>query len=1132
MSGHSTMRGLRHGGTTTPCGDLWEAGDVIGVLIDADHGSVAWRRNDVDIEGSAAFFGPCGPNHYVLPAVTIDYGAIAQINLGKLPFHYSTPAGARPVEARMLQQKCQWIAQAAGSNLGCFTRTGGCDDVQLTQMLTPGGDLNPKGMFLRTRSVSKGLFLRSRSGSGAVCSEMDGIVITSGKAYYEIRLPEATRIYRFNAGWAIYPNPNAPHERNNHVGMDNSSLSVDVSSSYDMFKIRKAFFGSRNQNGQNGVEFKPNKSGVRVLGCALDMDKFPFPECVWFIRETGDKSEFEESKFRRAVDVKFAGMLGVRPAVSMEDVANEQPELPLQFVGDSVPSFLVDLGYVGINALVANIFSEGEVESSLGDAFDDGDGGADAHDAGNDVCGWSGGGFLELQRDEKNPSTLQATTSCLNPSLGPAHLFVQSGRWYFEVELLNIGQQGAVTVGWALTEYFGDAYNFEGVGADRLSWGYASQSTKGKKVGTLRHSAQQPCHPSKKRGDEPVSLTVARFGQWHVGDVAWLERDDSHELAVISVTQQHIQSFGDNPSRMRRHFNLHDAVDFLSEQGRAAASSSGPSDALVSPNTFESGRVVEPVTAGSRVSVTSADRSRPWHEATVAVELDAREVQQTYRLHDVVMVVDQSVAKSAKNSVEVQHAGCIVEIFFAAKGGARRHELEVSADGTTHEYALPPDATDVRKMFRVVLEDGSIVKASAEAIKKFSPLQDLEWRVGDVIGSAVDVEERRATFYHLRKLPTFKTNTRNIRNASELRAPVSKTDEVYVEAKNVSQLSTNIGLSALASSAWTDMNQDSSGADKKTFRWGKLNGPNAIDVEANTVECVFFNSIKLTAPDVNIESHDEPTSGKLQLLIGKSYKDRDKTVSMALGTSIKLKLDEPYRFHQLGLRTKNKGDATPRKVTVLGEGGEVLTKCNLEKQDNEKEEVLLSPDKLKECRSLTVRFDERYGDTAENPTVELIGFRILGRIEDLTATGTNAGSARKTRQADRGFDFKAEEARRQKEEAMPQIVKVAATQIRRNFQEGDVVTIPDDNGKYARILRPDDHGNFELDVFADDTMLGVPEKRTLSRGEISTDPTERKYRPIVSADIPLEFDPGQTLKPVLSIHSKVSSFVVARDAPH
>ena len=235
MCGHTSMKGLRHDGKTVSCGDLWHAGDVIGVSIDADRGVISWRRNDVEIERGVAHFGSCSSGHYVLPAVTADYGAVAQINFGSRPFHYDVPAGSSPVEARTLQQKCQWIAQAAGSNLvsgkqslcrvfdsirfdsiqswdgavggvavrravrssalrcrrvssvslilalrcrriqGCFVRAGGRDD-QLTRTLEPGGVPNPKGMYMRTVSVSDGVYC-----------EMDGLVITSGKVRVESR---------------------------------------------------------------------------------------------------------------------------------------------------------------------------------------------------------------------------------------------------------------------------------------------------------------------------------------------------------------------------------------------------------------------------------------------------------------------------------------------------------------------------------------------------------------------------------------------------------------------------------------------------------------------------------------------------------------------------------------------------------------------------------------------------------------------------------------------------------------------------------------------------------------------------------------------------------------------------------
>jgi hypothetical protein len=229
-------------------------------------------------------------------------------------------------------------------------------------------------------------------------------------------------VYRVAAGWTIYPNPDAG-ERQCHIGLDNSSVATLFDSGFSM---SGRYFGT--EDGDSYRQFNPNKSGVRVLGCALDMDKTP-PECVWFIRETGAKEEFEESKYRRTIDAKFAETtLGVRPAVSMEDVSNDNPRTPMQVVGDSVPSFLVDLGYVGIASLVEQIFSEEDADAS-GDAPDDSTGGADeAYDGSSvEVRGWSG--KIRVERPASFPSLVDAKTDSLNPSFGPAHAFVPSGRW-------------------------------------------------------------------------------------------------------------------------------------------------------------------------------------------------------------------------------------------------------------------------------------------------------------------------------------------------------------------------------------------------------------------------------------------------------------------------------------------------------------------------------------------------------------------------------------------------------------------------------------------------------------------------------------------------------------------------------
>ena len=764
---------------------------------------------------------------------------------------------------------------------------------------------------------------------------------------------------------------------------------------------------------------------------------------------------------------------------------------------------------------------------------------------------------------------------------------------YYEVELLKIAKAGAATVGWALGKYFGDAYSFEGVGSDRHSWGYSSHSTANAKWGTLRHSAQKACHASKKRGADVVNLSAARFGRWLVGDIAWLDRDDGAGWRVVSVTHDDIVSFGESPASMRRHFSLNDPVQYRAAPNarrgqvhRGGASPSAPAapSAPLAPRASSlasgggaplgaslGGSLDASATVESGHRVVSKEAS---HDGTVEVAkvagfgnmnptpqtLQHHELQHEYRLHDIVVVIDPSVKSSPFAYGEpAGQTGCIVDVFFAVKLDGSSREEYVTKHKTTHVFEFKAGGSEPRKLFKVVLEDGSVINANASALKRLSPkASDLDWKQGDVIGTSVDVEQRLATFYHLRSLPTFKPNIRNIDHVSELpklkpSSAGNALSEVYVEVKNVPEHNTgaaggraggHVGVGFSGASSMGAGTTAGAGAEKKTFRWGALNGPDAIDAAANTAECLFFNSTELStsagAAHVAISATAEPTNGKLELLVTKSFSDKAKNVTVAVGTSVTLKLDGKWRFHQLGLLTKDMSDVSAKKVSVLSDANAVVATCNLEKGGpTEAEVVLLSPDKLKDCRTLTVRVDACHG--AENGTVELIGFKILGRIEDMDALCAVAASAPQPAQATTpspakttgrkgkgrgggfggGFDFKAAAAERMMKEAMPQIEKVTASQIRRNFSKGDNVTIPGDAHRCARVLRLDDQGKFELEVFTDSARTHVAEKRTLTREELSTDPTEHKFRPVISVDMPVELDSGQTLKPVLSLHKEV-----------
>ena len=74
-----------HGGSED-WGEMWMAGDIIGTMIDLEHGEISYWRNDKFL-GIAFKDVPKGPNLAYFPSITLEKDQHVIFNFGLRPFH-------------------------------------------------------------------------------------------------------------------------------------------------------------------------------------------------------------------------------------------------------------------------------------------------------------------------------------------------------------------------------------------------------------------------------------------------------------------------------------------------------------------------------------------------------------------------------------------------------------------------------------------------------------------------------------------------------------------------------------------------------------------------------------------------------------------------------------------------------------------------------------------------------------------------------------------------------------------------------------------------------------------------------------------------------------------------------------
>ena len=152
LCGHAAACGVRSRSETMACGSLWNPGDVLGMCCDTDRGMLTFRLNGKDIDGAKAVRfsadaddvddddddGGCGiTSHYLIPAVSVEFGAVLEVNLGAQPFRYDVPFEHTPLRDHVKKVADEWKRQITSDG---STHEEEADDGQAKDLTADQGD--------------------------------------------------------------------------------------------------------------------------------------------------------------------------------------------------------------------------------------------------------------------------------------------------------------------------------------------------------------------------------------------------------------------------------------------------------------------------------------------------------------------------------------------------------------------------------------------------------------------------------------------------------------------------------------------------------------------------------------------------------------------------------------------------------------------------------------------------------------------------------------------------------------------------------------------------------------------------------------------------------------------------------
>ncbi|MDP2436027.1 MAG: SPRY domain-containing protein, partial [archaeon] len=469
---------LKHKGHTLPDQHLklpWTIGDVVGCLLDLEERQIQFARNGDWSPGKVLAFEHIVFSTAVAPMVSFECGMVFRMNPGSLPFRYPMPAGARSVHQWVRRRMRQMYVAEAGPRLGTLVPHGVSREVIIT-----GWRVEPNQAFAETTST-RTIFPSVR---------LDGVLLTDGRWYYEVVVkdPGVAQIGWFDVDfWAS-------SKAGVGVGDDKSSWGYDGNRVLKWYDQVSVGWGSST----------PWASGD-VISVAVDVND----RTIRYARN-GDWSPPMGLAF---ANVTFAGgftpgfTLQGGPMQSFSCLARfgDPDDQPLQhpppgegyrpvwdavLEGRKLLALLANGHHLMPESMSASMSSE-PMENSLTSSLS--------------VVPFSELKSLQLTVTSGYHYVMISdgvvTASEHYPSLICDGVRFKTGRWFFEISVLNIGHDPnehkipLIAVGWGTQGFFGDAVGLLGVGDDAYSWAI-DNLCRMRHQGRLSHSVG---HSFKKR---------------------------------------------------------------------------------------------------------------------------------------------------------------------------------------------------------------------------------------------------------------------------------------------------------------------------------------------------------------------------------------------------------------------------------------------------------------------------------------------------------------------------------------------------------------------------------------------------------------------------------------------------------
>lgn len=443
---------LRHNRQTALTSKLpWSAGDVVCCALDLKSNTIRFALN-----------GDWSPQHVVTaehisfstaiaPMVSLECELVFQMNSGVVPFRYDMPHGFRSVHYWVRRRMREIYVTEAGARLGTLVAQG----------------LSREVLIDRWRVAPNLDAITSSRGTVFPSIRLDGVLLTDGRWYYEAVVKDCGVA---QIGW-IDLDFWASSKEGVGVGDDKSSWAYDGARCVKWFQVSVRW----------GVE-QP-WSAEEVVGVACDVTE----RSIRFSRN-GSWSPPMGLAF---ANINFSG--GLTPALTLQGHPEQSFSCELNFGDDLVARPFVHRppgdGYSPVwdavvegKALLHGMEQRSALMSSTaGDLFTSSSSSSSSPLTASletrplwaldrlGVTVTSGYSYVMVSDDV-------VTASEHYPSLIGSRIAVGRGRWFYEIEVLNVAEaelprEPLFSVGWAKKGYFGDAIGRHGVGDDHYSWG-------------------------------------------------------------------------------------------------------------------------------------------------------------------------------------------------------------------------------------------------------------------------------------------------------------------------------------------------------------------------------------------------------------------------------------------------------------------------------------------------------------------------------------------------------------------------------------------------------------------------------------------------------------------------------------